>query len=478
MENQDYEKLELQTKAFVTDLLSGLDMDAGIDECIEYIVKEIGVFTGARSVLMYKAFNDSIERVYEWKGDGAVSDDSDMQCIPQSVVGEWLSRMHQNKILVYEDTDVLQDTMPDAYKIIKKFHIHTLMLVPVYEKELLSACMVLIDPDFSGFAVLEHIWLFLGKQIGLLYRREKLNHKYLLFMDGIRSSNLSEFIVDYATGRYEAFRVTRVLSKMIPEEGDWNWLRQLYASIIKPEYKDELLRCTEREYMESFLNTEKGTFYTDIEREVDGVNTWFRLEFSVVSLDAEGHLERFVLFVKDISEQKRREEWMQYKIEHDELTGTLNRTAFNRVTRLLEQSTIPFGLVLIDIDRFKSINDTYGHDVGDKVLAHLAIALNENMRTSDKIFRLGGDEFAIIMNPLTVPQAGSVERIIENVNHFIMSGTEELPAFSVSAGVAFSVRGYGESLYRNADKALYRTKETTRRGCTVFEEMENETLGE
>lgn len=271
---------------------------------------------------------------------------------------------------------------------------------------------------------------------------------------------------------------------MIPEEGDWNWLRQLYASIIKPEYKDELLRCKEREYMESFLNTEKGTFYTDIEREVDGVNTWFRLEFSVVSLDAEGHLERFVLLVKDITEQKKREEWMQYKIEHDELTGTLNRTAFNRVTKLMEQSTIPFGLVLIDIDQFKSINDTYGHDVGDKVLTHLATVLNENMRTSDKIFRLGGDEFVIFMTLLTVAQAESVKQIIEKVNHIIMSDTEGFPAFFVSAGVTFSVRGYDESLYRNADKALYRTKETTRRGCTVFEEWrmklpenKRETLG-
>lgn len=55
MENQDYEKLELQTKAFVTDLLSGMDMEAGIDESIGYIIKEISIFTSARSVLMYKA---------------------------------------------------------------------------------------------------------------------------------------------------------------------------------------------------------------------------------------------------------------------------------------------------------------------------------------------------------------------------------------------------------------------------------------
>ena len=125
----------------------------------------------------------------------------------------------------------------------------------------------------------------------------------------------------------------------------------------------------------------------------------------------------------------------------------------------------------MDIDKFKSINDTYGHDVGDKVLIRLVTVLNENMRTSDKIFRLGGDEFAILMNPLTVAQAEGVKRIVENVNNTIMSGLDGLPAFSVSAGVTFSVMGYDDTLYHNADKALYRTKETTRRGCTVFEWM-------
>lgn len=62
---------------------------------------------------------------------------------------------------------------------------------------------------------------------------------------------------------------------------------------------------------------------------------------------------------------------------------------------------------------------------------------------------------------------------VETVNETIMEPQDGLPAFSISAGVTFSVSGYDEVLYHNADKALYRTKETTRRGCTVFEEMED-----
>ncbi len=461
--------------------------------------------------------------------------------------------------------------------------------------------MCLINPDLSAFALLESTWLYLGQEIGLFLHQEKVNRKYLLFMEGIRSSNLSEFLVDYTAKRYEALRITKVLSKVIPEEGEWEWIRQFYASIIKPEYREEFLRRTEREYMETFLCREQTSFSIDLEREVNGSNTWFRLEFSVVSLDENGHLDRFVVLVKDITqmkreekehqqmitalsgfykvsfmidvvngttqvikhsdairqyypdgiiphevfldifsgkmvekeyvepvrqfmeldtmeqrmkdknvlsfeyqgkqiewgrivlapakwdqsgrlekvvfavqditEQKSREEWMQFKMEHDELTGALNRTAFNRVTKLLEGSATPFALVLLDIDKFKSINDTYGHDVGDQVLTRLVSALDEEMRAVDKVFRLGGDEFAVVMNRMTSAQAGFVKTAIENVNDTIMQGMNGLPTFSVSAGVAFSTWGYDEALYRNADKALYRTKETTRRGCTVFEEM-------
>lgn len=127
-------------------------------------------------------------------------------------------------------------------------------------------------------------------------------------MDGIRSSNLSEFIVDYTTKRYEAFRITRVLSNVIPKEGEWEWIRQFYASIIIPDYREEFLRKTDQDYLEAFLHTEQSSFAIDLEREVNGNNTWFRLEFSVVSLNEQGHLERFVVLVKDITQMKKEEE--------------------------------------------------------------------------------------------------------------------------------------------------------------------------
>lgn len=602
MENN--ERLELQTKAFVIDLLAGVNKEDSIQDTISHILKEVGRFTHSDMVGIYESGTEPgyVNKVYQWKSDHLAAEDEKIQPIEERRLNSWIEKLKLKKIVLVKDRECVRDSMPLEYERTGKFGIHTFLIIPLYTKAALPVCMSIVNPDLSTFAVPESTWLYLGQEIGLFCHQERIHHKYLSFMEGIRSSNLSEFIVDYRTKRYEAFRITRVLAGVIPEEGEWDWIRQFYASIIKPEYREEFLRKTGQEYLETFLHTEQSSFAIDLEREVDNNNTWFRLEFSVVSLDEEGHLERFVVLVKDITEMKKdeeehhqmimalsnfyrasfmidvknemaqaikhsekikkyypdgimpyeifldtfssqmvkkecleqvreflnldnmeqhlkdesalsleyhgnqiewgrivlapakwspdgrlekvvfavqditeqkcREEWMQYKMEHDELTGTLNRTAFNKVTKLLEDSVTPFALVILDVDQFKMINDTYGHDVGDEVLSYLASVLHEKMQAADKIFRIGGDEFAIIMNRMKLAQAGRVKKMIMQANETTMSGVNDLPEFSISAGATFSVSGYDETVYRNADQALYRTKQTTRRGCTVFEEME------
>lgn len=601
MEND--ERLELQTKAFIADLLAGMNRDDGIQNIIGYTMKEVGKFTHSDRVCIYEsgAEQDCVNKIYQWKAGSSVVEDEKIQPLQERRLDNWIETLKLKKMVLVKNRECIRDRMPSEYKRMENQGIHTFLIVPLYAKDRLPACMSLINPDLETFSLLESMWLFLGQEIGQLFYQERINRKRMLFMEGISSSNLSEFIVDYKAKRYEAFRITRVLRNVIPEEGEWEWIRQFYASIIMPEYREEFLRKTEQEYMETFLCSEQTSFSIDLAREVNGNNTWFRLEFSVVSLDEKGHLERFVVLVKDITqmkkeeeehlqmikalsgfykvifmidlknrstqtikhaeaarkyypdgimpyeifldtfiggmveteyvnairefmnpdtmehrmrdmnalsreyhgkniewgrivlapakwnrdgglekavfavqditEQKKREEWMQYKMEHDELTGTLNRTAFNRVTKLLEDNLTPFALILLDIDNFKTINDTFGHDVGDEVLSWLVTVLNEKMRSVDKIFRIGGDEFAIIMNRITLDQANRVKSLINQVNDITMSDMNEVPPFSISAGVTFSIC-YNENVFHNADKALYRTKETTRKGCTVFEEMD------
>lgn len=467
------EILELRTKAFIADLLAGVKVDDSIQNIVNYIMKEVGAFTHSEMINIYESGTDSncMTKIFKWRADDSLTEDEKTQRIQERGLSEWIDDLKLKKIILIEDRESIRESMPSEYERMVNFGYYTVMVIPLYTKDRMPACMCLINPDLSAFTLSESTWLYLGQQIGLYYHKEKINRKYLLFMEGIRSSNLSEFFVDYKENRYEALRITKVLSKVIPEEGEWEWIRQFYASIIKPEHREDFLKRTEPEYLETFLHTEQSSFTIDIEREVNGNNIWFRLEFSVVSLDEKGCLERFVVLVKDITEQKNREEWMQYKMEHDELTGAFNRTAFNKATRLLKDSMTPFAFILLDVDKFKVINDTYGHNVGDKVLSELALALNEKTRAIDKVFRIGGDEFAVIMSHLTLKQSDRIKSIIEKVNDTVALGVNGLPPFSISAGATFSISGYDDMVYHKADRALYNTKGTTRRGCTIFEEM-------
>ncbi|MBR0310812.1 MAG: GGDEF domain-containing protein [Oscillospiraceae bacterium] len=171
-------------------------------------------------------------------------------------------------------------------------------------------------------------------------------------------------------------------------------------------------------------------------------------------------------------ENMRRNEELRYKVEHDALTGLYNRGAYEKL--LAEHGREDsIALLWIDVDRFKGINDTYGHDVGDKVLQKVARLLAGDFRASDYACRTGGDEFAVIMTDVTPDQQQVVMSRVEAVQEGLRDVSDGLPLVTLSIGVAFSEqRQEGEELFKMADKALYRVKEAGRNGCAIFSEAD------
>ena len=166
-------------------------------------------------------------------------------------------------------------------------------------------------------------------------------------------------------------------------------------------------------------------------------------------------------------ENLRRNEELRYKVEHDALTGLYNRGAFEKLRETHQGDDV--ALLLIDVDLFKGINDTYGHDVGDKMLQKVAFLLDHSFRASDYPCRIGGDEFAVIMTGMTEGRKQVVLDKIEIVKIGLRDTDDGLPAATLSIGVAFSAqRREGEDLFKLADKALYRVKEAGRNGCAFF----------
>ena len=160
-------------------------------------------------------------------------------------------------------------------------------------------------------------------------------------------------------------------------------------------------------------------------------------------------------------------EQLSYDATHDGLTGVFNRGVFEKLrTRLNERDN---ALIIFDLDRFKEINDTYGHDVGDLALCRVAALLQENFRAEDYICRIGGDEFVVIMVHANSSHRDLVEEKVARINQILQEPDGKLPSLSLSVGVAFGDRDDPtEDIFKDADTALYRTKSVRKGGCAFY----------
>lgn len=161
---------------------------------------------------------------------------------------------------------------------------------------------------------------------------------------------------------------------------------------------------------------------------------------------------------------------IRHEAEHDALTDALNRGAFDKILSIYEQGDSSFAMIMVDVDVFKQVNDTYGHSVGDKILVKVANNLQREFRSIDYICRIGGDEFAIVMVDVGSDLKEVVREKIAQVNENLSNPTDGLPAVSLSVGVAFSDReNPGDSIFKDADKALYKVKKNGRHNCGFYE---------
>jgi diguanylate cyclase (GGDEF)-like protein/PAS domain S-box-containing protein len=191
----------------------------------------------------------------------------------------------------------------------------------------------------------------------------------------------------------------------------------------------------------------------------------FKLKKHPGSLHYEARIKAYaknevVAMIRDITESKRYQEKLEYLSLHDQLTGLYNRAFFEEeLQRFSRGRDYPITIISIDVDGLKQVNDTFGHDRGDKLLKAAAGVLKKSLRRGDLLARVGGDEFAVIL-PRTDAQAGqdAANRIRENIKQHNEKGPD-LP-LSISIGLATAPEG-GKTLaetFKEADNSMYQDK--------------------
>lgn len=203
-------------------------------------------------------------------------------------------------------------------------------------------------------------------------------------------------------------------------------------------------------------------------------NSCLHVLFSSVSDEQDNLLVECILY--DISERAQREQQTLFEAERDTLTQLFNRRAGERriqeaLKRARADST-QCAVMLIDLDRFKPINDTYGHDAGDKVLVAVADRLRHSLRKSDIIIRWGGDEFLILILEGNDTLAASVvaEKILEGLRQDIDLGAGRRDSIGASIGIAlYPDHGQqSQELITHADQAMYQVKQSGRNGFAYY----------
>jgi diguanylate cyclase (GGDEF)-like protein/PAS domain S-box-containing protein len=256
----------------------------------------------------------------------------------------------------------------------------------------------------------------------------------------------------------------RVAQKMFGYDEGEALGRHISELIRLPHAEDRVARGTETRGNRRALYETEG-------RCKDGRR--FPMELAVTWIAAEG-VRRRVMFMRDITERKAQQETLRYRATHDSLTDLPNRNLLHeRLEEALasaRQHTWPVAFLLLDLDRFKEINDTLGHHIGDLLLRKIARRLESSVRESDTIARLGGDEFAILMPATGLESANQMARKLIQA----LEEPFQVEGLSLQVETSVGITLYPEhgnapaALIRRADVAMYAAKKE-RSGVMVYD---------
>jgi len=195
----------------------------------------------------------------------------------------------------------------------------------------------------------------------------------------------------------------------------------------------------------------------------DGATIWAQLSVSLVR-DEHGNARNLVAQVQDTTDRKRLDGELERLATRDDLTGLNNRRFFERALeeqlRRVERYRERAAVLVLDLDDFKSVNDTLGHHAGDQLLKHVGKLVSERLRSSDVLARLGGDEFAVLLPHADAESAADVAAALQGEfarQPARIEGHDILAASSIGVAVLAADDSVDDAL-RRADRAMYRAK--------------------
>ncbi|MFC5560192.1 diguanylate cyclase domain-containing protein [Ureibacillus thermophilus] len=255
------------------------------------------------------------------------------------------------------------------------------------------------------------------------------------------------------------------------------YTNQAGLHLVGASIQDEVIGLSIEELLplEEYLSLKERSQTTALLKRMDGEFLWVEMTKRKVLFEQE-YVSQLVM--RDITEQKNYEEQLKYFAYHDPLTGVFNRLYFtNEIKKKIEEASrnhFMFGIMFIDLDDFKKVNDSFGHDAGDQLLVKFANRIKKNIREGDILCRIGGDEFLVLIKNIRGKQ--TLEKIAQRLQNTFQVpyqvGNHSIVVTS-SIGIAiFPQDGIDEkTLIKRSDQALYQAKKL-RNGFQFYQESQ------
>ncbi len=429
-------------------------------------------------------FEDSTQgeftsNTYEWCAPGITAEKDSLQKVEKINLKTWYDRFAQEEAVIIQDLEDIRDTETALYELLHRQGIKSLVVYPLTVKNKIIGFFGVDNPDIEETVEIKAFLSMASSYMVSMLRRRNTFFKLqkdaaIKSYQAIAQIYLSMHRVNIQTNAFETIKTHGIIEGNRTSSTNTDFQQQAWAiadATVTDDYVEEVKAFTDLATLEQRL--ENSIF---IEHEFVGkIAGWCRHQFIVADRDAKGHILNVIYTVEIINEAKKRENHLRYLAQTDMLTGLNNRGSGEQKVKELLQQGQPGALALIDCDRFKSINDTYGHMAGDQVLIALAEAISKGIHKGDIALRLGGDEFAIYMLNIVDKEKAKVhiQHVFDEVNKIHIPQIYGHP-IHISMGVTFfqpETPMEFDHLYQQADKAMYESKRTEGTIATFYEDV-------
>lgn len=390
--------------------------------------------------------------------------------IKKTQIGDWMTWLKS------QDKNILSQDWQEIYEVLNIDNLRQMKEKEAFQKNYRS---VYKDEDgyYHTYSTTVSMNYVEGKKTAIMSTIDntevvKKERKQKNLINSAASIYISMHVVDLKNDVMESLKSEEHINKVLGgrKHNVQELFREIMTKLTEEQFRDDMMKFVD---------------FRTLDERMQGVNTitfeflgtisgWCRARFIAVDYDENDRLSQVLWVIENIDKEKKKSNRLLYLSETDSMTGIRNRGSGERKIRELLEQDHQGMFCLLDADKFKSINDQFGHGIGDKVIIEIANCLKASFRENDIIMRLGGDEYAVFAEGITDKKVAAtiIERFFNAITNIDIPELGDRKV-TVSVGIAFKKSGDGrnfEKLYSHADRCAYDSKKIEGNAYIFFEE--------